>query len=319
MNPNSKSFLLISLLLLALPAAHAMEKMTFLFPADCDFPKECYIQNYVDVVPAEEAKNFKGDHLTFNGHRGTDIGVASYDLIYTKPIAVLAAAAGTVVFTREGIADNDSRHYETVKGRECGNKVVIQHGQHWQSHYCHLRKGSIAVKKGQEVTAGETIGFMGASGKADFPHVHLGLRYQGKVVDPFYHKLWATPIPYYNIGIIDMGLSPTGLPLAEVLDTPPRLKTLPHENPKIIFWARIYGVKEGDKEQISFYRPDGRLFKPSTHKMVNGDYAEWYTVKGYSIKGKLPPQLRGQWEIEYKLHRPEEGWIKLGSYFFNVE
>lgn len=49
---------------------------------------------------------------------------------------------------------------------------------------CHLRQGSIRVHPGNTVLAGQQIGEIGASGLAQFPHIHLGVRRQGAVVDP---------------------------------------------------------------------------------------------------------------------------------------
>ena len=31
-------------------------------------------------------------------------------------------------------------------GRNCGNGVTLDHGDGWQTQYCHMRRGSVAVK-----------------------------------------------------------------------------------------------------------------------------------------------------------------------------
>ena len=47
------------------------------------------------------------------------------------------------------------------------------------------KKDSIVVKKGQRVAMGAILGQVGLSGKTQFPHVHLSVRHNGTVVDPF--------------------------------------------------------------------------------------------------------------------------------------
>src|SRR3990170_2240552 len=70
-----------------------------------------------------------------------------------KHVAVLASADGTVKGLRDGMDDIliDNLTKETVKDRECGNGVVLDHGGGWETQYCHLLKGSVSVKKGDQV------------------------------------------------------------------------------------------------------------------------------------------------------------------------
>ena len=41
-------------------------------PIDCTLGDTCYIQNYVDTDPSEEALDFQCGSLTYDGHKGTD-------------------------------------------------------------------------------------------------------------------------------------------------------------------------------------------------------------------------------------------------------
>jgi len=43
---------------------------------------------------------------------------------------------------------------------------------------------SIAVKEGDVVKRGQPLGKIGATGRATGPHLHLGLRWLGKRIDP---------------------------------------------------------------------------------------------------------------------------------------
>jgi murein DD-endopeptidase MepM/ murein hydrolase activator NlpD len=80
----------------------------------------------------------------------------------------------------------------------CGTSVVIQSGE-WQHVYCHMkgrverdirgpyvsdRSGNIQIWQGQEVQAGERIGRVGMTGRTTGPHLHWGLKYAGRLVDP---------------------------------------------------------------------------------------------------------------------------------------
>jgi hypothetical protein len=106
---------------------------------------------------------------------------------------VLAAAAGTVVTAVDRFGDDDSlrRADETeaafeqrAAGRQgellalgmagiIGNHVVIDHGNGEFGYYAHLRQGSVAVREGDRVTAGQTIGALGNSGNSTQPHLHF--------------------------------------------------------------------------------------------------------------------------------------------------
>ncbi len=57
-----------------------------------------------------------------------------------------------------------------------GNYVQIDHLNGEYSVVCHLKRGSVTVKAGEQVEQGALIGYMGFSGSNAFPHVHYELR-----------------------------------------------------------------------------------------------------------------------------------------------
>jgi Peptidase family M23 len=63
-----------------------------------------------------------------------------------------------------------------------GKAVYVDHGGGLVSMNFHLK--SVSVKDGDEVKRGQALGKIGATGRATGPHLHLGLRWLGKRIDP---------------------------------------------------------------------------------------------------------------------------------------
>ncbi|MBW8729277.1 MAG: M23 family metallopeptidase [Inquilinus limosus] len=82
---------------------------------------------------------------------------------------IKAAGPGTVAY-----AGNELRGY--------GNLVLIQHGDGLVTAYAHA--ASLSVKKGDPVTAGQTIGTVGQTGAVDAPQLHFEVRKNSSPVDP---------------------------------------------------------------------------------------------------------------------------------------
>jgi len=63
-----------------------------------------------------------------------------------------------------------------------GTFVLLDHGQGLTSVYLHMSK--LLVSKGQKVSKGEVIGLVGSTGRATGPHLHLGVQWYKKRIDP---------------------------------------------------------------------------------------------------------------------------------------
>lgn len=80
----------------------------------------------------------------------------------------------------------------------CGTMVIIRSGD-WKHIYCHLqgrvhqsaqgtflldRGGGIQLWMGQQVPTGARIGRIGMTGRTTGPHLHWGLKYSDRYIDP---------------------------------------------------------------------------------------------------------------------------------------
>lgn len=96
-------------------------------------------------------------------HKGLDIALDTYE-------PILAAADGRVTFV------GGDAHIGL------GWYIEIDHGNGWSSVYAHLVE--FAVWQGQEVSAGEIIGYNGNTGHSTGPHLHLEIRHNDWYIDP---------------------------------------------------------------------------------------------------------------------------------------
>ena len=64
-----------------------------------------------------------------------------------------------------------------------GNCVKIKHNSTYQTVYAHMSKFARGIKKGVRVKQGQTIGFVGSTGKSTGPHLHYEVIVNGKKVN----------------------------------------------------------------------------------------------------------------------------------------
>lgn len=88
---------------------------------------------------------------------------------YEKP--VLSAGYGMVDSLTDGVPDNAPGDANTRQN--WGNAVIIKHAEGLYSKYAHLKTGTIQVRQGDYVTAGQEIAKVGNSGRSPEPHLHF--------------------------------------------------------------------------------------------------------------------------------------------------
>ena len=152
----------------------AVAEPQFGLPLNCPSDSICPIQQFVDVDAGSDARDPWCGTQTYDGHKGTDFRVLSLKDV-ARGVEVVAMADGVVKAGRDGMADRlvaTEQDRQAISARECGNGLVLDHGDGFETQYCHMRQGSLGLAPGAEVRKGEVLGFVGASGLAAFPHVH---------------------------------------------------------------------------------------------------------------------------------------------------
>ena len=309
--------LLAAGLLLTAQPGHS-EALRLALPLDCLLGESCFIQNYVDTDPGPGAVDFACGGLTYDGHKGTDFALPSFAAM-AAGVTVRAAAPGVVRAARDGMADTgrDGTPAEELAGRECGNGVVIDHGGGWESQYCHLMEGSVTVRRGARVATGTPLGKVGYSGLTEAPHLHLSLRKEGAVVDPFApdgppvcdldiapgDTMWLDPIGYVPGGIIATGAAP-GVPEYDAIKAGRAgHPSLPSDAPALVGWAYLFGVRMGDVVEIEIVQPDDMIWH--RHEIV----FEQAFAQAFRASGKRRPAegwQAGDWRILTRLLRAGE-------------
>lgn len=288
---------LVPLLCLAAPAA----AFDLGWPIDCQLGETCHVQNYVDHDPGLGIEDFACGALTYDGHDGTDIALPSLAAMQAG-VEVRAAAAGTVKGVRDGMPDISIRDpaAPALDGKDCGNGVLIDHGEGWQTQYCHMKLGSIAVTPGQAVEAGTVLGQVGLSGNTEFPHLHLAVRKDGAELDPFdtgaapvcggdAPSLWDKPLAYEAGGMLSAGFA-TKVPDYPAVQDGTAGETIAADAPALVFWAYYFGPRAGDEVRLAIAGPEGTFFEDSFR--VEKTQARAFRAGGKRLHGPLPS---GQW------------------------
>jgi hypothetical protein len=119
-------------------------------------------------------QRFAYDFLVYEGgrsHRGDGRRVEEYHC-WGRPI--LAPAEGKVAVAVDGLPDQAPGAMD--REHPPGNHVILDHGNGEFSLLAHLQNGSVAVKKGGRVGAGQRLGLCGNSGNTSEPHLHYHLQ-----------------------------------------------------------------------------------------------------------------------------------------------
>jgi hypothetical protein len=298
---------LVALGLLASTPAHAAgpQAPALAFPLACTIGSNCEIQHYLDLDAGPGVRDYHGGRRTYDGHNGVDLRVA--DMATAARTDVLAAAPGRVARLRDGVADVSIRASGApdVEGRECGNGVVIDHGGGWETQYCHLAKGSVKVKVGDVVKAGQPIARVGLSGDTEFAHLHLSVRHDGAVVDPFVPAPRAAPLwnaqarkllSYKAGAVLNAGFAAGPVDLAKIEAAPPPKPR--RDSPALVAYGRAIELERGDEIHVSLSGPGGGLLAENRY-VLDRDKAQYLLFAGRKrpASGWAPGRYAARFEV----------------------
>jgi Peptidase family M23 len=279
--------------------------LTLELPLQCEMGKDCFIQNYVDAEAGKGYSDFLCRKLSYDGHKGTDFRVGTFHPEHSPN--VLASADGVVARLRDGVEDLHLKNPKKadVSNLECGNAVVIAHEGGWETQYCHLQRGSLAVKQGQQVKAGDVLGRVGLSGNTEFPHVHLSVRNEkGQDIDPFTgslketlcndkatlaQSLWSShaqsKLSLKPTGYLASGFAAGAVDIVDILEGKYNDNTVAKEAVALVFWAVIYGAQDGDEMTLVLLDADKNVMVQHTEKMKKF-YAQYSQFIGKKRQGE---------------------------------
>ena len=164
-----------------------------------------YYQQKTSLILPFRGRGVVGQDWVTNGGHGGGIGtdfaldVRGLDQNYAEQIndadentsaagwgrEILAPAAGTVTYARNDVPNNPRPGNFEINSLAAlhdpvmafmGNCVIIDHGNSEYSVLAHMQEGSVTVKAGERVAAGQVIGKLGNSGSSFGPHLHYQLQ-----------------------------------------------------------------------------------------------------------------------------------------------
>ena len=285
-------------------------------PIACTIGQTCEVQSYMDADPGPGSKDYRCGSRSYPNHGGVDIRIPSLAAMRAG-VPVLASAPGKVLRLRDGVPDVSVRGRPPgpIDAQECGNGVAIGHADGWETQYCHMRQGSVRVKVGDTVKAGDAIGLVGLSGNTEFPHIHISVRQGTTTVDPFAYgaaagscgagtSLWspaaARALVYKPRIAFRAGFTGDATAVEQQVDngTP---AAVTRQAPVLVAFVRAIGLKAGDVQVMSLTGPGGKVLAQTTSAPVPRDQAQRLLFIG----GRRPPSgwPSGDYQAVYRVQQ----------------
>jgi hypothetical protein len=192
---------------------------------------------------------------------------------------------------------------------------VIEHRDGWSTQYCHMAKGSLRIKPGDDVTAGQPLGLVGLSGDTEFPHVHLTIRHNGTMVDPFAadapseacnggHSLWAssqaTALAYRPGEIINAGFAGMQVTM-ELIENGAVKAPVAASAEALVAYVRTIGLQAKDQQTLTVQAPDGSPFAEYRAPPLDNDKAQVFVNAGR--RRSKPTWPTGSYKATYTVTR----------------
>lgn len=259
-------------------SAPAAAQVDYRFPGGDADRQHFYITAYRDLTGSGGGLQDWGcGTKTYDGHRGTDMGVGGFPGMDAGR-DVVAAADGVVTYVNDGAFDRCTSG-GCAGGGGFGNYVRVEHADGKVTYYGHLKKFSITVANGATVTCGQKLGEVGSSGNSTGPHLHFEPRLNNVSDDPFTGPCGG-PISFW----VDQG-DYLGLPQTTCENAPPQhpLLSMSTEIVDIEGQARdshpegesagIFDLEAGQSVTARFYIGDAETAVKATDVVVGVEAA----------------------------------------------
>ena len=197
------------------------------------------------------------DGCLFHGDRNSNANFYGYGA------EVLAVADGRVSDLKDDLPDNvgvtERKSRVITLDNAVGNYVTLDLGHGRFALFAHLQPGSLRVKLGDSVKAGQVLALLGNSGNSDGPHLHFQLTDANS-------PLGSEGIPYEFETLTQLGV----LDGPDVLDTGKAWQPKPSEKP--VAHRREFPLDNG---VVEFPEEPQRLKSRLTRYLGNLRYWDW--------------------------------------------
>ncbi len=244
--------------------------------------------NFIDHDERHEhLEDYEGGERTYDipgyNHDGTDLSLwpAPWAAMDANIMAVVAAADGEIIVRQDGNYDRNCAFTSAP-----ANYVIIRHDNGWTSLYTHLKEGTVtSAQVGDQVEAGDFLGFVGSSGSSTAPHLHFEVRdNNGDMVDPWNGpfnpttpvSVWANQRPYFEPSITKVSASAVA-PSAGGCD-PSEFGDQEIYDPGDRIYIAVYPTETPANTPIvwTLYTPDGSEYSQRSFSTPQAYGASWW-------------------------------------------
>ncbi len=259
----------------------------FVSPLNAQYKKDFIIVNYVDWINSKFQDAWCGTK-SYDGHAGTDFVLDGF-LSMKKGIDINAVEDGVVTSIQEGLFDEET---QGIINKGFGNYICIKHKGKYYTYYAHLKKNSIKVKVGDQISQGQSIAQVGSSGNSTDPHLHFEFWWDSTtLIDPFkapcgnVNSFWSEQFVYdtshqiWRSGLLG-GL--TSLDSLRFNDYQ-RSEFDIDKDYYTTYWNLGYGLHKGDKYTFQWYNQVGTKVW-QIEDISTSDYWYYYLWSNVDVK-----------------------------------
>jgi hypothetical protein len=170
--------------------------------------RDLFVENFTDLWSGPGIRDWDCSGYTYDGHRGHDSVIRSFRE-QEIGVPIFAVLDGVVVTALDGDVDDNT----SCQGG--GNGVSVDHGGGHRTIYWHLRNGSVTVRPGERVVAGQQLGLTASSGCSSWPHLHFESSYNGAWYEPSAGECRPGSSQWASQPQVERGLAVTGFYLTD--------------------------------------------------------------------------------------------------------